>query len=80
MSTLALSRNPSSTATRHEAGAELGRNFWGRLRGYLKARRDRRLLQTFSPALLADIGLEKLEFRSAADGRRDVWIIPHRYH
>jgi hypothetical protein len=45
----------------------------------LAAGRDRRALQAMPGYLLTDLGLEKLEFRSSADGRRDVWVIPHRY-
>jgi uncharacterized protein YjiS (DUF1127 family) len=75
---LALSRNPSSIETARDTGSGFGRTVWERFRRALKARRDRRLLQSFSDSLLADIGLERIEFRSAADGRRDIRFIPHR--
>jgi uncharacterized protein YjiS (DUF1127 family) len=42
-----------------------------------KLRQDARALQAMPAYLLADLGLEKIEFRSSADGRRDVWVIPH---
>jgi hypothetical protein len=29
--------------------------------------------------VLADMGLERIEFR-AANGSCDVWVIPHRYY
>jgi hypothetical protein len=80
VNTLALSRNPSSTDAGQEAGAGLVSLIWRRIRRRMQIRKDRRLLQSFPATLLADIGLEKIEFRSAADGRRDVWIIPHRYY
>jgi len=47
---------------------------------HLRVGKDRRVLQTLPDYVLADMGLEKIEFRSAADGRRDVWVIPHRYY
>jgi hypothetical protein len=51
-----------------------------RVRRWNQIGKDRRVLQTLPDYVLADMGLEKIEFRSAADGRRDVWVIPHRYH
>jgi hypothetical protein len=51
-----------------------------RVRRWRRIGKDRRVLQTLPAYVLADMGLEKIEFRSAADGRRDVWVIPHRYY
>lgn len=78
MSTFALSRTPSSTEAGRKAGAGFVNSILRRIRRCMQVGRDRRLLQTLPASLLADIGLERIEFRSAADGRRDVWIIPHR--
>jgi hypothetical protein len=49
------------------------------LRRRLRIGRDRRLLQRLPDYVLADMGLERIEFR-LADGRRDIWVIPHRYY
>ena len=78
MSPLALSRNPSATESSHEARHGIASLIWGRIRRHMQVRRDRRLLQALPASLLADIGLEKIEFRSAADGRRETWIVSHR--
>ncbi len=79
MSTSALSRN-SSKATSRNAVVAFGILIWRRIRRRVRVGKDRRVLQTLPDYVLADMGLEKIEFRSAADGRRDVWVIPHRYY
>jgi uncharacterized protein YjiS (DUF1127 family) len=81
VSTFALARNPSrAVGGRGNAAASLGRRIWSAVRRRVQAGRDRRMLQNLPDYVLADIGLEKIEIRSAADGRRDVWVIPHRYY
>jgi uncharacterized protein YjiS (DUF1127 family) len=45
----------------------------------MRVGRDRRALQALPDSLLADLGLERIELRSA-DGRQEVWVIPHRYY
>lgn len=78
MSPFALPRNPSATGPSHEARPGIAGLIWRRIRRHIQVRRDRRLLQALPASLLADIGLEKIEFRSAADGRRETWIVSHR--
>ena len=78
MSPLALSRNPSATESSYEARPGIVSLIRRRIARYMRVRRDRRLLQALPASLLADIGLEKIEFRSAADGRRETWIVSHR--
>ena len=80
MSTLAQLRNPSRSSAALNGVVALGILIWRRLRRRMRVGKDRRVLQTLPDYVLADMGLEKLEFRSAADGRRDVWVIPHRYY
>jgi hypothetical protein len=46
----------------------------------LRTGRDARMLQTLPDHVLADMGLQKMEFLSGADGGRHVWVIPHRYY
>jgi hypothetical protein len=79
VSTFALSRNPSKASARNAVVA-FGSLIWGGIRRHMRIGKDRRVLQTLPDYVLADMGLEKIEFRSAADGRRDVWVIPHRYY
>jgi hypothetical protein len=80
VSTFAQSRNPSRSLAALNAVVALGILIWRRLRRRMRVGKDRRVLQTLPDYVLADMGLEKIEFRSAADGRRDVWVIPHRYY
>ena len=80
MSTSALSRNPSEAMSGRHAAAAFGLLIWRRIRRRIQVGKDRRVLQTLPDYVLADMGLEKIEFRSAVDGRRDVWVIPHRYY
>jgi hypothetical protein len=79
VSTPALSRHPSRTTTGLSAVLALVNLIAARLRRQLQVGKDRRVLQALPDYVLADMGLEKIEFRSTADGRRDVWVIPHRY-
>ena len=78
MSMSALSRNPSRAIPGRNAVLALASLIWRRIRRRMQAGKDRRMLQTLPNSLLSDIGLERIEFRSS-DGRRDVWVIPHRY-
>jgi hypothetical protein len=80
VSVFALSRNPSRAMRGRNAVAALGRLVLSAFRRRLQVGKDRRVLQTLPDYVLADMGLEKIEFRSAAEGRRDVWVIPHRYY
>ena len=80
MSTSALSRNPSEAASGRNAVVALGMLIWRRIRRRVRVGKDRRVLQTLPDYVLADMGLEKIEFRSSADGHRDIWVIPHRYY
>ena len=79
MSTPALSRHPSRPTTGLSAVLGLVNLIASRLRRQLQVGKDRRVLQALPDYVLADMGLEKIEFRSTADGRRDVWVTPHRY-
>ena len=79
VSTSALSRNPSRAIPGRNAVLALASLIWRRIRRRMQAGKDRRMLQTLPNSLLSDIGLERIEFRSS-DGRRDVWVIPHRYY
>ena len=80
MSTSALSRNPSKATSGRNAVVAFGILIWRRIRRRVRVGKDRRVLQTLPDYVLADMGLEKIEFRSSAEGRRDVWVIPHRYY
>lgn len=80
MSTPALSRTPAGTLTPRRWVKVLGRLISRAFSRRMRMGRDRRLLQSLPDYVLADMGLEKLEFRSGADGRRDVWVIPPRYY
>jgi uncharacterized protein YjiS (DUF1127 family) len=51
----------------------------GALQRRMRLGRDRRLLQRLPDNVLVDMGLERIEF-CASNGRRDVWVIPHRYY
>ena len=79
MSTPALSRHPSRPMTGLSAVLALVNPIAARLRRQLQVGKDRRVLQALPDYVLADMGLEKIEFRSTADGRRDVCVIPHRH-
>ncbi len=79
MGTFALSRSPSRAKDR-SASLAFGRWLLTAFRRRMQAGKDRRVLQNLPDYVLADMGLEKIEFRSAVDGRRDVWVIPHRYY
>jgi uncharacterized protein YjiS (DUF1127 family) len=78
VSHVALPRNPSATEASHEARPGIVGLIWRRIQRNRQVGRDRRLLQALPASLLADMGLEKIEFRSAADGRRETWIVSHR--
>jgi hypothetical protein len=80
VSTSALSRNPPRALSGRNRLMDLGRQIFSAIRRRMRIGKDRRVLQTLPDYVLADMGLEKIEFRSAADGRRDVWVIPHRYY
>lgn len=80
MSTPALLRAPAETVTRTSRVRALGRLISRALSRRMRVGRDRRVLQSLPDYVLADMGLEKIEFRSSASGGRDVWVIPHRYY
>ncbi len=79
MSTFTLSNVPSRTLPGRGAITALAGLVRRALRRRLRIGRDRRLLQRLPDYVLADMGLERIEFR-LADGRRDIWVIPHRYY
>jgi len=79
VSTVALSRNPSRTIPAMRAVGSLGTSIWGALTMRVRTGKDRRVLQALPDHLLADMGLEKIEIRGGTDGRRHVWVIPHRH-
>jgi hypothetical protein len=80
VSTSALPRNPSRDLSGRNRLMDLGRLIFSAVRRRMRVGKDRRVLQALPDYVLADMGLEKIEFRSATDGRRDVWVIPHRYY
>ena len=79
MTTVAAIPRRSSVAVAAGAVAALMRAAVHVIGHRRKTRRDRRTLQTMPDYMLADIGLQKLEFRSSSDGRSGVWVIPSRY-
>ena len=79
MSTFTLARVPSRPFLGSRAVTAVASLILGALRRRMRLGRDRRLLQRLPDYVLADMGLEKIEFR-AANGSRDVWFIPHRYY
>jgi uncharacterized protein YjiS (DUF1127 family) len=80
VSTAALSRNASRLAPGLKAVGSLGNSIWQALKMRLRMGRDRRTLQLLPEHVLADMGLEKIEIMAGTDGRRQVWVVPHRYH
>jgi hypothetical protein len=68
----------SRRAARGRKLADLGALVWRRIRSRMQAGRDRRMLQSMPDYVLADMGLERIEFRSGADGRRATWLVSHR--
>ncbi len=78
MNTVALSRNPPRIAAAWHAVAELGILISRCIRGWKKIGKDRRVLQTVPANLLADMGLERIEFRTTT-GDHDLWIAPRRF-
>src|SRR5687767_1394397 len=79
MSTFTLAKVPSRTSLVGGAVTALASLILSALRRRMRLGRDRRLLQRLPDYVLADMGLERIEFR-AANGSRDVWFIPHRYY
>ena len=79
MSTSTLAKVPSRTFLGAGAVTALASLILSALRRRMRLGRDRRLLQRLPDYVLADMGLERIEFR-AANGSRDVWVIPHRYY
>ena len=78
MSAFTLAKVPSRTSA-GAAMTALASLILSALRRRMRLGRDRRLLQRLPDYVLADMGLERIEFR-AANGSRDVWFIPHRYY
>jgi uncharacterized protein YjiS (DUF1127 family) len=79
VSTVALSRSPSRTFPGLKAVGYLGNSIWSALTTRIRTGRDRRVLQTLPDHVLADMGLEKIDVMGGTDGRRHVWVIPHRH-
>lgn len=79
VSTVALSRNLSRAIPGLKVVGSLGNSIWDALTMRIRTGKDRRVLQTLPDHVLADMGLEKIEIMSGTDGRRHVWVIPHRY-
>lgn len=79
MSTVALSRNPSRTIPGRQAVGSLGNSFWSLISRYFRTGKDGRVLQTLPDHVLTDMGLERIEILAGTDGRRHVWVIPHRH-
>lgn len=78
MSTLALSRHPSRAAAAISGIVAFAMSIFRRIGRRMKLGKDRRAVQAMPDSLLADLGLERIEIRTA-DGHREVWTIPHRY-
>ena len=79
MSTVALSRNLSRTMAGIGALA-FDNPIWRLISRLRKTGKDARVLNTLPDHVLADIGLERVEFMSGTDGGRHVWVTPHRYY
>ena len=79
MSTVALSRNPSRTNPGLKAVGSLGNSAWTLITRYFRAGKDGRVLQTLPDQVLTDMGLERIEIMAGTDGRRHVWVVPHRH-
>ncbi len=80
VSTVALSRNPSRTFPGLKAVGSLGNAIRALIARRRRTDKDSRVLQTLPDNVLADMGLQKIEIMSGTDGRRHVWVIPHRYY
>jgi hypothetical protein len=80
VSTVALSRYPSRVGRGIGAVATIGSSIWSLIYRRIRTGNDMRVLQTLPDHVLADIGLQKMEFLSGSDGSRHVWVIPHRYY
>ena len=78
MNTVALSRNPSRTAAAWSTVAGLGNSIPRCIRSWMKIGKDRRVLQTVPAYLLADMGPERVEFRTTV-GNHEVWLTPRRH-
>jgi len=79
VSTVALSRNPSRILPGLRAVGSLGNSIWTLITGYFRAGKDGRVLQMLPDQVLADMGLERIEIMAGTDGRRHVWVVPHRH-
>jgi hypothetical protein len=79
VSTVALTRNPSRTVPGLRAVGSLGNSIWTSMTRYFRAGKDGRVLQMLPEQVLTDMGLERIEIMAGTDGRRHVWVVPHRY-
>lgn len=79
MSTVALSRNPSKAIALWGSVMAFGNPIVRLLARMMKTGRDHRVLQTLPDNVLADLGLERIEILRGPEGRRHVWVVPHRY-
>lgn len=78
MSIAVRSHAQSRALTAWNAVIALGRLIRSRLRRRAKAGQDTRALQRLPNHVLADIGLERIEVMSVSEGKREIWIVPHR--
>jgi uncharacterized protein YjiS (DUF1127 family) len=79
VSTVALSRNPSRNTPGLQAVGSLGNSIWTLITRYFRTGKDGRALQMLPDHVLTDMGLERIEIMAGTDGRRHVWVVPHRY-
>jgi uncharacterized protein YjiS (DUF1127 family) len=80
VSTPALLRSPSRTIPGVKALVAVGNSIRRLAARRLRTGKDSRVLQTLPDHVLADIGLERIEFTSGTYGSRQTWVIPHRYY
>jgi hypothetical protein len=80
VSTLALSRSPSSTIPGLKGLVAVGNSIRRLISKRLRTGKDSRVLQTLPDRVLADMGLERIELVTGTHEGRQVWVIPHRYY